>query len=77
MNTLMVGQMENATQASIVTLFQQRLGYRCLGRWGDRDNSNIEQPCSMLASKKICRQNQYFGIKATQHFLTHRESGII
>jgi type I restriction enzyme R subunit len=27
--------------------------------------------------KKICRQNQYFGIKATQHFLTHRESGII
>ena len=49
----MVGQMENATQASIVTLFQQRLGYRCLGRWGDRDNSNIEQPCSMLAGQAL------------------------
>ena len=34
-------------------LFQQRLGYRCLGRWGDRDNSNIEQPCSMLAGQAL------------------------
>lgn len=49
MNTLTVGQMEKATQARIVALFQQRLDYCYLGHWGDRDNSNSEQPCSMLA----------------------------
>lgn len=39
-----VGQIEKATQARIVALFQHRLGYRYLGHWGDRDNSNIDQP---------------------------------
>lgn len=39
-----VGQIEKATQAHVVTLFQHRLGYRYLGNWIDRDNSNIDQP---------------------------------
>ena len=39
-----VGQIEKATQARVVALFQHRLGYRYLGHWGDRDNSNIDQP---------------------------------
>lgn len=39
-----VGQIEKATQAHVVALFQHRLGYRYLGNWIDRDNSNIDQP---------------------------------
>ena len=39
-----VGQIEKATQARVLALFQQRLGYRYLGHWSDRDNSNIDQP---------------------------------
>ena len=39
-----VGQIEKATQARVLALFQHRLGYRYLGNWIDRDNSNIDQP---------------------------------
>ena len=39
-----VGQIEKATQARVVALFQRKLGYRHLGNWIDRDNSNIDQP---------------------------------
>jgi len=39
-----VGQIEKATQARVVALFQQRLGYRYLGNWIDRDNTNIDLP---------------------------------
>jgi type I restriction enzyme R subunit len=38
-----VGQIEKATQARVVALFQQRLGYRYLGHWGDRSNTNIDE----------------------------------
>ncbi|MDD2610961.1 MAG: HsdR family type I site-specific deoxyribonuclease, partial [Giesbergeria sp.] len=37
-----VGQIEKATQARVLALFQQRLGYRYLGHWAERNNSNIE-----------------------------------
>ena len=37
-----VGQIEKRTQARIVALFQQRLGYDYLGDRTDRDNRNIE-----------------------------------
>jgi type I restriction enzyme R subunit len=40
MNT--VGQIEKRTQARIVALFQERLGYDYLGDSTDRDNRNIE-----------------------------------
>ena len=40
MNT--VGQIEKRTQARIVALFQQRLGYDYLGDRTDLDNRNIE-----------------------------------
>lgn len=39
-----VGQREKATQARVVALLQHRLGYRYLGNWIDRDNSNIDRP---------------------------------
>ena len=38
-----VGQIEKATQARVVALFCERLGYQYLGNWIDRHNSNIEQ----------------------------------
>ena len=39
-----VGQLEKATQERIVKLFQERLSYRYLGNWEDREgNSNIEE----------------------------------
>ena len=37
-----VGQIEKRTQARVVALFQQRLGYDYLGDRNDRDNRNIE-----------------------------------
>ena len=37
-----VGQIEKKTQARIVALFQERLGYDYLGDRNDRDNRNIE-----------------------------------
>src|SRR5207249_9271315 len=37
------GQLERKTQARVVTLFRQSLGYRYLGNWIDREgNRNIE-----------------------------------
>ncbi len=50
-----VGQIEKATQARVVALFQHRLGYRYLGNWIDRDNSNIDQPMlrSWLQSRGV------------------------
>ncbi len=40
----MVGEKERITQNRVVQLFQQKLQYRYLGNWQDReDNSNIEE----------------------------------
>ena len=39
-----VGQIEKATQARVLALFLQRLGYRYLGHWINRDNSHIDAP---------------------------------
>lgn len=39
-----VGQVERKTQSRIVKLFSNKLGYKYLGDWKDReDNSNIEK----------------------------------
>jgi type I restriction enzyme R subunit len=38
-----IGQSERETQARVITLFQNELGYRFLGNWSDRSNSNIEE----------------------------------
>jgi type I restriction enzyme, R subunit len=39
-----VGQLERITQNRIVRLFQERLGYRYMGNWEEREeNSNIEE----------------------------------
>jgi len=37
-----VGQIEKKTQARVVALFRDRLGYGYLGNQIDRDNRNIE-----------------------------------
>lgn len=39
-----IGQLERVTQNRVVELFQEKLNYRYLGNWEDReDNSNIEE----------------------------------
>jgi type I restriction enzyme, R subunit len=38
-----IGQPERATQKRIIALFRDELGYRFLGDWTDRANSNIEE----------------------------------
>ena len=39
----MIGEPERVTQNRVIALFQQRLGWRYLGDWSDRANSNIEE----------------------------------
>lgn len=38
-----IGQPEIVTQNRVIALFRDELGYRYLGNWKDRDNSNIEE----------------------------------
>ncbi|MDY0282176.1 MAG: hypothetical protein RBR35_16640, partial [Salinivirgaceae bacterium] len=38
-----IGQPERHTQNRVIALFRQELGYRFLGDWTDRQNSNIEE----------------------------------
>lgn len=38
-----VGKSERATQERLIALFRDELGYRFLGDWSDRANSNIEE----------------------------------
>ncbi len=39
----MVGKPERITQSRVVNLFEHELGYRYLGNWQDRANSNVEE----------------------------------
>tara|TARA_R110001599_G_scaffold17142_18_gene68818 strand:- start:2368 stop:5481 length:3114 start_codon:yes stop_codon:yes gene_type:complete len=39
----LIGQAERVTQNRVLDLFRDELGYRYLGDWTDRDNSNIEE----------------------------------
>src|SRR4051794_31988524 len=39
----LVGQPERATQNRVIALFRDELGYRYLGDWTDRANSNIDE----------------------------------
>lgn len=48
-----VGQPENATQAHIIDLFCEQLGYEYLGDWHKRDNANIED--GLLAANLAAR----------------------
>jgi type I restriction enzyme R subunit len=38
-----IGQSERDTQNRVIALFRDELGYRFLGSWADRQNSNIEE----------------------------------
>lgn len=38
-----IGKRERATQDRVISLFRDELGYRFLGDWSDRNNSNIEE----------------------------------
>lgn len=39
-----IGEPERTTQDRVIALFQKRLGWRYLGDWSERANSNIEDP---------------------------------
>ncbi len=53
-----VGQLERETQNRVVKLFQEKLGYRYLGNWEDRDeNSNIEEEILTAYLKKKYSDN--------------------
>ncbi len=44
-NVYSIGQLERTTQNRIIKLFREKLGYRYLGHWEEREeNSNIEEP---------------------------------
>jgi hypothetical protein len=36
-----VGKLERVTQNQVIARFRDELGYRYIGDWSDRDNSNI------------------------------------
>lgn len=52
MEELTVGQGEKKTQARIVKLFRDKMGYSYLGSWEDRENSNIEEDLLVKFLKK-------------------------
>jgi type I restriction enzyme R subunit len=39
----MIGEPERTTQDRVIALFTKRLGWRYLGDWSERANSNIEE----------------------------------
>ena len=56
--TSKVGQLERVTQNRVVKLFQEKLEYRYLGNWEDReDNSNIEEEILTVYLKKKYSDN--------------------
>jgi len=53
-----VGQLERVTQDRVIKLFQEKLDYRYLGNWEDRDgNSNIEEEILTKYLKKKYSDN--------------------
>ena len=53
-----IGQLERITQNRVVKLFQEKLNYRYLGNWEDRDNnSNIEDDILKVFLKKDYSDN--------------------
>jgi type I restriction enzyme R subunit len=54
-----IGKPERATQNRVIALFRDELGYRFLGDWSDRANSNIEDGLlSDFLSKSGCTPEQ-------------------
>ncbi|MDH0369679.1 M48 family metallopeptidase [Brucella anthropi] len=48
-----IGKPERVTQKRVIELFRDELGYRFLGDWSDRDNSNIDDD---LATASLTRR---------------------
>jgi len=60
----MIGKPERTTHNRVVKLFRDKLGYRYLGDWSDRDNSNIEE--ELLSDDLIRAGYSRIIIKASQ-----------
>ncbi|MBF0136789.1 MAG: hypothetical protein H7833_16375 [Magnetococcus sp. DMHC-1] len=62
-----IGQIEKQTQACVIALFRDRLGYDHLGNWSDRSgNANIELGLLTTWLKKQ-------GVEDLLISITHRE----
>lgn len=77
-----IGKKERETQSHLIKLFRDQLTYTYLGNWEERDgNSNVELIHDFMVfdagTKKTCRHNQYFGVRAAQQAVKKREGGII
>jgi type I restriction enzyme R subunit len=83
-----VGQIEKKTQQRIGKLFRESLDYDYLGDWTDRALAQICNKTRFLelihnfivfdaGVKKLCRHNQYFGVRAAQENVRRGEGGII
>ena len=68
-----VGQIEKKTQARVVALFREKLGYHYLGDWMDRNNRNIKEDwiCRKFRVRAITmekKETSYGETEATGYF---------
>ena len=62
-----IGQAERVSQNRVLALFRDELGYRYLGDWTDRDNSNIEE--SLLRPWLVARGHSPAQVSMALHRL--------
>lgn len=68
----MIGEPERTTQDRVIALFQERLGWRYLGDWSERANSNIDE--ELLGQNLKARGYTYAQISAASERLRREAS---
>lgn len=73
-----VGQIERITQNRVVELFQKQLNYNYLGKWEERENSNIEEDIlrEYLTKKEYSPSIINKAIKELTHTATNQSKNI-